>query len=293
MMDSRAASPIAGIADFIAAMELEGIQPLEPIARRLSAGELIRFRCEGDGRGRQNGWAILYLDERPAGAFGNYRLGISRKWKAGDQHCLTPAERQRLQAEWKAAKERRNEERRASIAEAALDAEEMWTRAQPADRTHPYLVKKGLPPLGLRQIGERLLIPMFNGAGDLRNLQRILPDGTKRFLRGGQTEGLFGIIGRFSKRGERVCIGEGWATMAHVHIASGFPCIASFSSRNLSPVARLWWGARPDLDFVICADDDAHLIDHPKIRCNLGLKVAKAAAEEIGARLAVPCREAA
>ena len=51
------------IADFVHAMELEGVKPIEPVAQRLSSGELIRFRCDGDGKGRQNGWAILYVDE--------------------------------------------------------------------------------------------------------------------------------------------------------------------------------------------------------------------------------------
>src|SRR3546814_21198591 len=81
-------------------MELEGVKALEPIAARIASGELIRFRCDGDGRGRQNGWAILYLDQRPAGAFGNYRLGISRKWRVDRDLSLTPAERQALQREW-------------------------------------------------------------------------------------------------------------------------------------------------------------------------------------------------
>src|SRR3546814_801496 len=83
------------LADFIRAMELEGVKALEPIAARIASGELIRFRCDGDGHGRQNGWAILYLDQRPAGAFGNYRLGISRKWRVDRDLSLTPADRQR------------------------------------------------------------------------------------------------------------------------------------------------------------------------------------------------------
>src|SRR3546814_2350581 len=88
------------------------------------SGELIRFRCDGDGHGRQNGWAILYLDQRPAGAFGNYRLGISRKWRVDRDLSLTPAERQALQREWATAKQRRAEERARSEAEAAKDAAE-------------------------------------------------------------------------------------------------------------------------------------------------------------------------
>ena len=88
------------IADFIHAMECEGVKALEPIAQRLSSGELIRFRCDGDGKGRQNGWAILYLDEKPAGAFGNYRLGLSRKWRVDRDLSLSPEERRKLSAEW-------------------------------------------------------------------------------------------------------------------------------------------------------------------------------------------------
>jgi putative DNA primase/helicase len=39
---------------------------------------------------------------------------------------------------------------------------------------------------------------------------------------------------------------------------------------------------------VICADDDAHLVEHPRIRKNLGIEYAKAAALAVGGRLAVP-----
>lgn len=275
------------IVDFIRAMELEGIKPVEPIAQRLSSGELIRFRCDGDGRGRQNSWAILYMDERPAGAFGNYRLGISRKWRIDRDLSLSPSERAALQREWAEAKQKRQEERDRSAAEAARDANEMWRSAAIASADHPYLVKKQIEPFDFRQLGDRLLVPMFDCEGVIRNLQRIGPDGSKRFLRGGTTDGLFFVMGSITRRGETVCIGEGVATMAKVHQASGFPVIAAFSAKNIPAVARAWHAARPDLDYVICADDDSHLAD------NIGRNVAEAAAREIGARFALPSREAA
>src|SRR3546814_13548795 len=90
------------------------------------SGELIRFRCDGDGHGRQNGWAILYLDQRPAGAFGNYRLGISRKWRVDRDLSLTPAERQALQREWATAKQRRAEER--AVRKSALSGKRVSVR---------------------------------------------------------------------------------------------------------------------------------------------------------------------
>ena len=280
-------SATEAIADFITAMELEGVKPLEPVAQRLSSGDLIRFRCDGDGKGRQNGWAILYLDERPAGAFGNYRLGISRKWRIDRDVSLSPEERARLSAEWAAAKQRRADEQASNEREAARDAIEMWNAAHGAPHAHEYVARKNIDPTPLRERDGWLLIPMIDGAGDLWNLQRIDGAGNKRFLRGGRTDGLFTVIGTFTARGEKACIGEGYATMSAVHLASGFPSIVAFSAKNVGPVARLWNEYRPDLDYIICADDDAHL---PK---NIGVEAAEAAAQAIGAKLALPIGRAA
>lgn len=271
------------IHDFLRAMEMEGIKPVEPIAQRLGSGELIRFRCDGDGRGRQNGWAIIYLDERPAGAFGNYRMGIDRKWKSGaDFAPLSPEERAAVQREWAEAKAKRQAERERSETEAATEASEMWSRAAPASADHAYAAKKRLDPSPLRELDGKLLVPMVDAAGKLWNLQRIAGDGTKRFLRGGRTDGLFCLVGYDSKDARTFCIGEGYATMAAVHRASGHPCIVCFSAKNMAAVARLWNAARPDLTFIVCADDDSHL------EKNIGLTAATAVAEEIGAKLAMP-----
>lgn len=270
------------LADMIGTMEAEGIKPVEPIAQRLASGDLIRFRCDGDGTGRQNGWAILYMDERPAGAFGNYRLGISRKWKSGSDNRLTAEERQTMQREWAQAKQRRQQERERSEMEAALDARDMWAQAVPASTDHPYLARKGMDPTPFRQLAGRLLVPMYDTDGTLQNVQRIDGEGTKRFLRGGRTSGLFILFGTPAARGATTCIGEGVATMHAVHRATGFAAIATFSAKNLLTVSRLWWSLRPDLDYIICGDDDAHLAD------NVGRRAAQAAADEIGARLAFP-----
>lgn len=271
------------IDEFVRAMEIEGVRPLEPIAHRLASGELIRFRCDGDGKSRENGWAKLYLDGRPAGAFGNYRMGVDKKWKSGADYApMTPEERAKLQREWAEAKEARRAEQERSEREAAVDAREMWARAVPASSGHTYAAKKRLDVSSLRQLNGKLLIPMVDQAGDLWNLQRIAEDGTKRFLKGGRTMALFCIIGAFSGRGQTCCIGEGYSTMAAVHRATGHPCIVSFSAKNMAAVARLWNSARPDLDFVICGDDDAHL-DR-----NVGRECALAAAEAIGARVTFP-----
>lgn len=272
------------ILDFIRFMESEGVKPIEPIANRLTYEGIIRFRCEGDGPGRANGWARLFLDERPAGRFGNYRLGIDRTWSAnGENQQLSPAEKAALRKEWQEAKQRREEEKARSEQEAATEAREMWKAAVPASHLHPYAVKKRLSVEPLRQHGDKLLIPMYDSAGQLWNLQRIAPDGQKRFLRGGRITGLFCLIAYDVADPSTWCLGEGYATMAAVHRASGQPCIVAFTAKNMMPVARIWNSARPDLDYIVCADDDA---GNPN--GNVVLEAATAVAEEIGARLALP-----
>ena len=43
------------ITAFLAAMEATGIKPIEPIASLLGP-KLCRFRCDGDGKRKRNGW---------------------------------------------------------------------------------------------------------------------------------------------------------------------------------------------------------------------------------------------
>lgn len=282
------------IADFIGFMEANGVAPIEPIAQRLASGSLIRFRCEGDGKGRQNGWAILYLDQRPAGAFGNYRMNTGTlKWKAADDRpALSPAEREALQREWKQAKERREAEQVNNQRQAALAAADLWQRAAPASVEHAYVARKQLEPGELRQLGDELLVPMCDEHGILWNLQRIRPCGEKRFLKGGRIDGLFAIVGSFSPETEEAVICEGYATGDAVHRATGLPVVVTFNTSNMPKVARLFAERRADLNYTVFADDDEATarkeLEQRGIYKNPGIATAEAVAAEIGANVAYP-----
>src|SRR3546814_20260388 len=80
---------------------------------------------------------------------------------------------------------------------------------------------------------------------------------------------------------------EGMATMHAVHRASDAPAIVAFSAKNLLPVGQLWWSRRPDLDLIVCGDDDSHL------GTNVGREAAQATSREIGARIVFPIGEVA
>lgn len=86
-----------------------------------------------------------------------------------------------------------------------------------------------------------------------------------------------------------------WVRASQVEVRAAWvkvPVVATLGSNNLSAVARVSREHRPNLDIIICADDDPELLDNPNIRQNLGLEAAKAAALEVNARLALPPREA-
>lgn len=195
---------------------------------------------------------------------------------------LTAAERRSIRQ----AELARQRERLALEQMAASGAADLWSNASRADAAHPYLIAKGLEPFGIRQSGNALLVPMVDAGFRLWNVQRIRPDGFKLFLRDGRTAGLFWPHGVHMLDGRPsdgpLVIGEGFATVATIHMATGHGVAAAMSARNLETVARAMHKLFPAREIVIAADDDSHL---PK---NLGLNAARKAAQAIGARIATP-----
>jgi putative DNA primase/helicase len=169
---------------------------------------------------------------------------------------------------------------------AAANALSLWNNSPPANAAHAYLVSKGLAPFGIRQSGDKLLVPMVDAGFCLWNVQRIYPNGFKRFLPDCRTTGLFWNHGARNLDGRPadgpIVIGEGFGTMAAIYMATGHEVVAAMSAHNLETVARIIRKFYPSRDIVIAADDDSHMCE------NLGLLTALKAAQAIGGRLATP-----
>lgn len=275
------------VSDFLDAMRAAGIRPVDPIANKLASGDPVRFRADGDKPGKRNGWAWLHLDGVPAGVFRHYRLGVRTVWRAGsDPRSLSPAERRAVRAQARESEALRRAETEAKQETAAGVSRALWRDAGKPDPAHGYLARKGLPPFGIRQHGDALLVPMVDPCFRVWNVQRIYPDGRKRFLSGGRTDGLCWLHGAFWQDGSAsagpLVIGEGFATMAAVHHATGHGVVAAMSARNLEPVACAIRKLFPRRSLIVAADDDRHLSE------NIGLEAAKRAADSIGALLATP-----
>lgn len=283
------------VAAMLEAMRAAGIEPCDPgaVAADLAAGGLSRFRCEGDGRGKRNGWARLFDDGRPAGCFGNWRLGVKRTWSANHRLIsATPADKAAIAA--RKAQER--EAREFGHRQAESEAKRLWQASGAPRADHLYLVSKGLkaaagldpnaPQIVVRQVGDDLLIPMYLAGYEratLCNLQRIGPDGRKLFLPGGRTSGAFWFAG-LPARAPVIAIGEGFATMATVRLATGLPVFAAMSADNLEAVALAIHNRFPAARLILCADMDAG-----RAGGNIGLLKANAAAAAVhGSAVALP-----
>ncbi|WP_143748555.1 toprim domain-containing protein [Chromohalobacter canadensis] len=182
-------------------------------------------------------------------------------------------------------RERRDRERRQREAEAQARAARLWAQSRPADPTFPYLTAKDLPPYNLRQRGDMLLMPLFND-GELVNLERIFPDGSKRPLPGGRVRGVASLIGHLAGAGH-VLVVEGWSTAAALHEAMVCPVVVARNADNLAPVARRLRQRLPEeVAITIGGDDDRHL--PAQGLPNKGRVAARHAALTIGARLLMP-----
>jgi putative DNA primase/helicase len=272
-MSTPAPIPTAPVENFARAIADAGIEPPDEI---IADGGVHRFATNGK-RGDDAGWYVLHSDGIPAGAFGDWRSDVTKTWCARRIESLSPAEREEHRRRIEAARCEAEAERARVQKEVAKRAAELWARAKPETGEHRYLRDKRVQAHGIRTDGERLLIPMRDAEGKPWNIQRVAPDGTKRFLPGGRTKGLYFGIGR--PDGVLV-IAEGFATAASIREATGHAVAVAFSAANLPAVAEaLRKKLGPDVRLIIAGDNDVS---------GIGQKAATEAACAIGGRMAIP-----
>lgn len=219
---------------------------------------------------------MLHSDHPSAGAFGDWRVGMSQNWSALSAAQLSDVDRRRQQERVAAAKARAQAEHEREQTEAASKAKAIWDNSLPARPDHPYLVRKGVKPHGLRlDSNDRLVVPMRIG-DDLVSIQTIDHEGNKRFLKGGRKKGACHIIpGRTEAP---LVVAEGYATGATIAEATGQTVVVAFDAGNLEPVARNIQAAYPGVRIIIGADHDQN---------NIGADKANAAAKAVGEALVV------
>lgn len=182
-----------------------------------------------------------------------------------DWEGVTPEERaeaERKQADF----ERQEAERKLRKAEMAANrARGDWAKAE-AQKASAYLDRKGVDSEGLRVDADGvLLIPVrkyAHGQTRLVGLQRIQPDGQKRFSTGMDMVGGCFLLGPITAETALIEIGEGYATCATVRKATGFdtPAMVAFNAGNLMAVAQQLRRDFPKAHLLFLADDDMRIV---------------------------------
>ena len=272
----KTVSPACYVDEFLAAIHEAGIAPPATVE---ADGELHRFSSNGKP-GDAAGWYVLFGDGLPAGAFGCWRTGVTKKWRADGNRRLSRREEVAFRERMVSIKRERNAEDEKSKAKARERAKAIWEAGTPATEGHPYLTAKGIEPHGVRVAAdENLVVPVTDGTV-FHSLQFIPPTGEpKRFLAGGRKRGCYFGIG---KPGGVIYICEGFATGASIRQATGQAVAVAFDAGNIQPVAEDLRARYPDEDLVICADDDADKTP------NTGMTVSAVAAQAVTGRVALP-----
>ena len=292
---------------FQGAIAAAGLTPPDTI---IADGKIQRFSTNSK-RGDDAGRYVLHLDGLPAGWFGDYRTGLSQSWCSIERTAQTPEQQRQYATLLKSMQNARHREKKAEHDAAAEQAAAIWAAATPIDdaQTHGYLVKKGIQAHGVKLIetaaarahcvklshslfGPLLVIPMRNAAGELRSLQFITADGTKRPITGGEKQGCHYLIDKLYPAGvtSRVnttdntilIVCEGFATGASIHEATGQPVAVAFDSGNLEPVAKSLRKLYPDAALIVAADDDHQTEGNP------GRMEATGAAKAVGGIVVFP-----
>jgi putative DNA primase/helicase len=243
------------------------------------------------GKKKRAWYRLRELPRRNGGTFIAGHFGIwgqlDRTKIVADFSGIDEEERERLRASW-ADKERLERLKREQKAKSAGQrAVSQWKAARstlPDGVRCPYLERKSIAHENgaFRYFVENelatLVVPMVRydvqavagvvgeeaerqAERRLVGLQKILPDGTKRFNKGTDPVGAACLLGKPPKDGAPILFVEGVATGGSVRMAveRGYPVVVAFTAGNLAHVARIYRALYPKSPFLFCADDDAYL----------------------------------
>ncbi|WP_269497269.1 DUF5906 domain-containing protein [Castellaniella sp. S9] len=273
---------------------------------RFEVGTSAPIRCrEINGDRERRGWYWLneiWLDETQADGsvhkepyiVGSY--GIFRGPDSGKQKIRLSRAGVRMSAEQAAAMRARHAEnvkraRAMRVAEQeriAQRAAAAWAKYLPtSEKPSSYLQRKGVAAWGVRYSPSgngTIAIPISDDAGKIWGLQIVRGADRGRKLekeywpKGLAKQGHYHMIGT---PGFVILLGEGYATCATLHEATGLCTVVAYDANNLMPVAQALRKAYPKAHIIVCADDDYLTKDNNGQPWNPGVEAAMNAATAV------------
>jgi putative DNA primase/helicase len=254
--------------------------PAFPDGLPIADGRIHRY-----GKRRRAWYLLRELPRRAGGTFVAGSFGIwgqldSTKIQA-DFSGIDEEERERLRSQWAEREqlERSKRENRALYAARRASAQWKEARTDPGQAKCAYLERKGIEHENAFRyfvdgLAATLVVPMvrYDVSQDpeddastaprrIVGLQKILPDGSKRFNKGTNPIGASCLLGKPPRDGSPILFVEGVATGGSIRAATerAYPVVICFTAGNLRAVAELYRKLYPKSAFLFCADDDAYL----------------------------------
>jgi len=244
----------------------------------LNSRSIVRFKS--DSLCRKNCCFYILLPNRIGIIFGCWRRDIHVKWFAKSFNKLTFHEQNQYKIQLAKFEKEKEEKRKVAL----LRCQNIWDKSREPSLDHPYLIRKKIKPIYIRQYGDNLVIPIYDFSGNLQSLQTIQPDGFKLFEEGSSYRNGYLPMGESIVAPIRLC--EGYSTGASIYEAIGSPVLICFTANNLINIAKWIRNKYPSLEIHICADDDRKT--ELKIGKNVGLLSAIEAAKSIKAHVVYP-----
>jgi len=239
----------------------------------IADGDIHRFNLLDEARGKNSGWYVIRDNLL---SFGSWKTGEKFNVKIKNNGCYFKQDKQKYLLEKRELEDKRKEAYRI----AALKAWSIWEDAEKC-KSHQYLDRKMVKPLGIRVLDGNLLIPLNDKDNQIESLQFINKYGNKWFMKGGKIKGSYFVLGDLINS-NRIFISEGFATAATLFEVSNLPQVIAFNASNIVEVAKNIRLRFPSTEIVIAADNDS------KSTSNIGIAKAKEAMRIVKCKVIYP-----
>ena len=278
--------------EFLNNAEAGALAPAESID--LVLDKKVRYQVNGDKGSKTSGEDLIHSDGCPAGYVINYKYSAEAfMWRFDFKALKGDKQYDKYYAlsqtpEFKAEAQRVQEERKKQAAQIKADAlvkakKEFDNAPKLINTEHAYLKAKHVGIYGeLKSDSEgNIILPLRDGNGKFQSMQRILPDGSKRFAKDTSPSGAFFNIDLDKAKGDTskpIIICEGYATGATVYELTGCPVVCAMNCGGIDKTAEALRKKFRQHKIIIMADNDARTEEDRGV--NPGLAHAKAANEK-------------
>ena len=257
--------------EFLYSAEGGALAPIESID--LILDKKVRYKVEGDKGSKTSGEYLIHSDGCPAGYVINYKYSSDAfTWRFDFKNLKGDKQYDKYYAmsqtpEFKAEAKRIQEERKKQEAQVKTDA---LIRAKKEFDNAPKLINPELAYLKDKHVGihgelksdseGNILLPLRNIHGEFKSMQRILPDGSKRFAKDTSPSGAFFNIDLDKANGDTskpIIICEGYATGATLYELTGCPVVCAMNCGGLDKTAETLRKTFRQHKIIIMADNGA------------------------------------